>query len=247
MSQPSKPRMVVLGGGVCGLYAALRLLRRGAEVVLIEREERPGGLAAGAQHGGNWYDHGVHMLHAFDAEIFEDVRELMGDERLAVALDAKIRWAGSFYRYPLKFADMVGGIAPMTLLRCVSGLLAAHLREWVAPREAADAREALIQLYGKPLYAFFFEDFTGRYWGVPPNELSASFVRSKMPRLTAVDAIFKCLSLIGIRERQGRAVESALMEETLHYSAIGSEALPRALAAEVERLGGRVLCGSVPS
>ena len=31
---------------------------------------------------------------------------------------------------------------------------------------------------------FFFRDFTHRYWGFPPTELSATFVRSKMPRLS---------------------------------------------------------------
>ncbi len=50
------------------------------------------------------------MLHEFDKEIYEDIMEMMGDESIPVALDAKIRWAGSFYRYPPQFQDMIKGI-----------------------------------------------------------------------------------------------------------------------------------------
>lgn len=233
--------VAVLGGGPCGLYAALTLAKAGRRVTLIEKESVTGGLARGHKRGGNYYDLGVHMLHAFDQGVFETIKEIMGDERIEVPLNAKIKWAGSFYRYPLQFGDMVKGMNPFVLAHCCAGLLAYQTWYKLRPNPPKDAEEALIQLYGRPLYEFFFKEFTTRYWGFPPTELSATFITTKMPRLSAVDVIKKVLAKFGIKDKSVHAVESALSEEILHYSCKGAEAMPRLVVAEIERLGCRVI------
>lgn len=230
---------VVLGGGVCGLYAALTLLRNGENVTLLEKEAQAGGLAAGQRHGGNFYDLGVHMLHAFDQEVFEDCAAMMGDERVEVPLDARIKWAGRSYHYPLRGRDILSGIPLVTLFRCIVGLLVAELRGVFRSGEEQDAEEALIALYGVGLYEYFFEDFTERYWGHHPRDLSAQFVRRKMPRLSAFDWVKNFFEHLGLSKKADR-VEGALREEVLHYSESGSETLPRKMLEEVVRLGGRV-------
>ncbi len=236
----SQPGVVILGGGPTGLYAARRLVEKGVRVTLLEKESIPGGLATSHRRGENFYDMGVHMLHEFDEEIYHDILSIMGEESIPVPLSAKIRWAGSFYRYPLQFADMIRGIPFFTLVKCVTGLLASQTWFKIFPRKPKDAEEALQQLYGDPLYRFFFKDFTQRYWGFPTDQLSATFITSKMPRLTAVDVIKKVLAKVGIKDKNVHAVDSALLEETLHYSRTGAEAMPRHLARYIEEKGGRV-------
>lgn len=234
--------VVILGGGVCGLYAARVLSRAGVAVTVIEKGSLPGGLATSHKRGENYYDLGCHMLHEFDKEIYEDIMDLMGSESIPVALDAKIRWAGSFYRYPLQFQDMIRGIPLPILVFYTLGLFWAQFRKSVVPWIPKNAEEALKQLYGTPLYKFFFKDFTHRYWGIHPRELSATFITTKMPRLSAVDVIKKALGKVGMKDKGGmQAVDSALHEETLHYSRTGAEAMPRYIAGAVEQSGGKVI------
>jgi len=237
----SSDEIVVLGGGPCGMYAALTLAKAGKKVTLLEKEEVTGGLARGHRRGENFYDLGCHMLHAFDKEIFETIKGIMGEERIEVPLNATIKWAGNFYRYPLQFGDMVKGMPKVMLIRCSVGLLFYQFLNKINPKEPQNAEEALIQLYGKPLYRFFFKDFTENYWGFPTTELSATFITTKMPRLSAVDVLKKALGKFGLKEKQGEAVESALSEETLHYSRNGAEGMARCLAGEIEKLGCRVI------
>ncbi len=232
---------LVLGGGVTGLYAALTLARGGHPVLLLERKPQVGGLSTSIERDGNPHDFGVHMLHGHDAALRDDVLALMGAQAHPVALDARIRWRGHDFRYPLRFADLLHAMPPMELAAGIGGLLVAGvkkpLRLTPSPR---NAEEALIALYGAPLYRSFFADFTARYWGRPPRDLSASFVARKMPRLTAVDALRQALSAVGIKLPAPR-VESALTEETLYYSRRGAGALPEALAREIQRLGGEIV------
>ncbi len=232
-------KVLILGAGVCGLYAGLTLVRAGAEVLILEKEEKIGGLAAGFQFGKNTCDFGVHMLHAFHPEIFEDCAKLMGKERIEVALNARIKWGNSTYNYPLKFTDMLKAMPPVTLARCVTGLLLAEISNAKQRDDIHNAEDALIAFYGSPIYEYFFEEFTHRYWGIHPAQLSAEFIRRKMPRLSAVDILRKLIPLK--RNSKKELTDNALTQETLHYSRTGSETLPRSLAKEFQRLGGTIL------
>jgi len=240
MAVMRKKKVVVLGAGPCGLYAARVLTRNGHSVTVIDKNERPGGLATSFRYGQNWYDFGVHMFHSFDEEIFADIKTVMGEERIEVGLNAQIKWAGSAYRYPLQFQDMIKGIPIFKLCKQVFSLFGAQIRNYFFPWEAKNAEEALIQLYGKPLYEFFFKEFTHRYWELHPRALSATFITTKMPKLTAVDVLKKGFEKIGIKQR-ARSTESALAKETLHYSRNGAEAMPRCLAKAITQAGGQII------
>lgn len=58
----SVPRVVIVGGGVGGLSAALELKRRGAEVVLLERHPQVGGKASERAEGGWRWDEGPSIV-----------------------------------------------------------------------------------------------------------------------------------------------------------------------------------------
>jgi protoporphyrinogen oxidase len=236
----STPHIVILGGGPCGLYAARILALHNFQVTLIDKGENPGGLATSYRYGENWYDMGVHLLHAFDQEIFQDIKNLMGNERIEVELNAKIKWADSFFRYPLQFQDMIKGIPFFKLCRQVLALFSAQFKNFLAPQQPNNAEEALIQLYGKPLYKFFFEDFTHRYWEIHPKELSATFITTKMPKLTAVEIFKKGLEKIGVKDI-AKSTDSALTKETLHYSRSGAEAMPRRIEKALTTAGAKVI------
>ena len=228
---------------MCGLYAGLELSSAGVPVTVIERETSPGGLAAGFKRGQNYYDLGVHMLHGFDREILDRIRQLMGSESMPVELNAKIRWIGRDFRYPLQFKDMVSGVPPLVLARCITGLLVAEAKNRMNEAEPANAEEALIQLYGRPLYEFFFEQFTTRYWGTPCERLSAAFIKAKMPRLAIRDMVLNVLQKTGFINKPDFGVASALAKETLYYSPNGAEAMPRILAESICKAGGEMLLG----
>ena len=86
-SPPSRPHVVVLGAGVCGLYAARVLAAKGFAVTVLERDEVVGGLAAGRERRGNYYDFGVHHLHAFDTR--EPLKEIRNARAIFEVLEER--------------------------------------------------------------------------------------------------------------------------------------------------------------
>lgn len=58
----AEPHVVVVGGGLAGLGAALDLADAGARVTLLERRRRLGGLTWSYEHHGRWVDNGQHVF-----------------------------------------------------------------------------------------------------------------------------------------------------------------------------------------
>ena len=74
-------RVVIVGAGLAGLSAALRLVGAGREVTVIEREVIPGGRAGRLELGGYQFDTGPSVLTMPDliADAFDCVGERMED------------------------------------------------------------------------------------------------------------------------------------------------------------------------
>ena len=58
----SPPRVVVIGGGLSGISAALTLADAGSEVTLLERRQRLGGLTWSFWRNGLSFDNGQHVF-----------------------------------------------------------------------------------------------------------------------------------------------------------------------------------------
>ena len=75
-------RTAVLGAGALGLTIAYRLADQGHDVVVLEREQLPGGLAAGFEvEPGIWLDRFYHHLFESDLNAIALIKEIgLGDE-----------------------------------------------------------------------------------------------------------------------------------------------------------------------
>ncbi|MDE0187770.1 MAG: FAD-dependent oxidoreductase, partial [bacterium] len=58
----SPNRVLVVGGGLAGLAAAVEAVDRGANVTLLERRPRLGGATWSFQRRGIWFDNGQHVF-----------------------------------------------------------------------------------------------------------------------------------------------------------------------------------------
>ena len=73
---PSHHDVTVVGGGLAGMVAALRLLQRGLTVQILESTDRLGGKAGADQHGSHWDEHGWHLFPLWYLNIFALADEL---------------------------------------------------------------------------------------------------------------------------------------------------------------------------
>ncbi|MBI2756025.1 MAG: NAD(P)/FAD-dependent oxidoreductase [Chloroflexi bacterium] len=121
-------RIAVLGGGVLGLSAALRLAQAGQQVVVFEREPQLGGLAVGFKVGGSNLEKFYHHIFRTDRAMIRVIDEvglssrliwgkpvtsMLWDDRIA-DLDGPL----GFLKFPfLPLADRLRWIACLALLK----------------------------------------------------------------------------------------------------------------------------------
>jgi len=77
-------KVVVIGGGVAGVSAALDLARSGNEVVVVERSDRIGGLVASFEIGGTPLECFYHHVFPHEREIQQLIDEM--------GLSSKLEW-----------------------------------------------------------------------------------------------------------------------------------------------------------
>ena len=68
---------VIVGGGPSGLTLAYKLLEARKSVILIERDERIGGLAKSFSYDGNIFDLGPKRFHTDDNKVTEFISSIM--------------------------------------------------------------------------------------------------------------------------------------------------------------------------
>ena len=67
----ARPRIIVVGGGLAGLAAALCAAEAGMKVTLLERRHRLGGATWSFERNGIWYDNGQHVfLRCFESYLW---------------------------------------------------------------------------------------------------------------------------------------------------------------------------------
>ena len=225
MAQPTPPSVAVIGGGPMGLAIAYQLALEGCHPVLLEADDRLGGMAASFDFAGVAVERYYHFHCLSDTAFFELLRELN--------LQHLLRWqqtAMGFFLdgrlYPWGSAASVLGLRRLPLLSRLRYLLHAarclSLRDW---RHLDDipatqwlhswlGRKGYELLWAK-LFAYKFYQYT--------DSLSAAWIWSRIRR-------------IGQSRRW--------LKETLGYLEGGSERWIEALEHKIRQLGGEIRLSS---
>jgi len=193
------PHTVVIGGGICGLAAGLTLAERGQQVTVLEAQDFLGGLAATLRGTtGAGFDFGPHAYHARNQRVLDLFKEIAYDGFPARAKNVRIKFRGTYYKYPLEALDIAKSMSPFLVARAFADYSMEALRRKLRPRKLVSAEDWVVQAMGRTLYGLFFGPYTTKVWGIPPSQLAASFAQHRIPHISLIKVITSSL-------RKGRA------------------------------------------
>src|SRR5215831_11964568 len=188
--------LVVLGGGACGMSAALEALSHRARVTVLEREPRVGGLCGTQERDGFRFDFGGHRFLTRSSEIHALVRDLVGDDLLLRQRSSVILNGGRRYRYPLELDDVVRQFGLRRGGRAMGSYLAERGRTWLRSEPETTFRDWVTHRFGADLYATFFGPYTAKLWGIAPETISADWAAQRISLPSLFDV---ALRLCGVR------------------------------------------------
>ncbi len=219
MSNMANRRVVVVGAGIAGLSAALRLRQAGAQVTVFESSDRVGGRTSSETHDGYLYERGTQ----FFTSTYRNALGLIKEMGLQADLRTTSPWITVFHngrprRMP---SGMLFGVYALT-----SGLLSVRdlvrfirhtgSRRWPAPDNYSAWAE--------------YDDQDAASWSAPRLGRAAEYLLEPVLAGGAMQRI----------EETSRACALALLANTANGQskdltlAHGNDSLPRAMAARVD-------------
>lgn len=155
---------VILGAGLSGLATA-SVLRGGC--VVLEREDRPGGLARTECIGGHWFDHVLHLLYFNDAESEAAVDRFLDGEFAPCPPEAWVETSAGTARYPLQMN--LGSLERDSAVACIRDLA----RACYGPSNGnpRNLKEAYLRTFGQSLCDLFMFPFNRKLMQYPLDSL----------------------------------------------------------------------------
>jgi protoporphyrinogen oxidase len=228
--------VVMLGGGACGMSAALELVRNGARVTVLEREPRVGGLCGTHEHSGFRFDFGGHRFITGNPAIDALVRELVGEDLLDRERSSVVLNGGKSYRYPLQLDEVVRKYGAVQGGRAMLSYLGAAVRQRVRPHPEVSFRDWVTNRFGAELYGTFFGPYTEKLWGIAPETISADWASQRISLPSLADVAMR---LVGLARPSVRTYA-----RRYRYPRFGIGEIFERCAKEIERRGGSVETGA---
>ena len=227
--------VVVIGAGISGLSTAYELMRRGRDVVVLERQVVIGGNAISERLDGFLMEHGPSTINAAVPAALEVAREL---DLAASSVDLG---AGVRKRYLLDAGKLNGiSVHPLGFFACRYLSLPARLSllgEIMRPRRVSAAEETIDQFtrrrFGGEFARKVMEPLAA---GLFMGDSSALSVSAVFPRLVEFERKFGSVTRAVLHARRGRQPGRRLFSWP-----DGIATLPRRLA---QLLGARIHTGT---
>ncbi len=232
---PEASFTTIIGAGIAGLTAAVKLAEAGRPCLLLEREDRVGGLLRSFVLDDVIFDLGPHVLfldapgpaEAFLADV------LAGQPVIRRPFAFAIQAGGRFWKFPNHF----------DFFRYPNTYKAAALRAALKgrgplPPEPISAAFELSEKCGPDLYALLFRDLFAKKTLLSPAALHHHW-------LARVDRTVDNEKEPYVRRSKVEAVLSAIrrLRQTYTYPAVGLEDVARLLARRFLAAGGEIRTG----
>ena len=174
---------IILGAGLAGLTCAYELIRRGIQVLVLEKEDYVGGLAASGEIDGMYYDYGPHRFHSKKKPIIDFLQKLMGDNLIFQKRRSEICLDGRFFIYPLDTGNILRNMSKRVLARCFFDYILGRVQALLGAHADGSFESWVTRRFGKMLYRIFFGTYTQKVLGLPPSQISEDWAKERVSLL----------------------------------------------------------------
>ena len=228
---PSSDRVVIIGGGPAGLTAAYELAKLGRAAVVLEADNVVGGIARTVNYKGFLFDIGGHRFFSKWDEVNELWRDILGDKLLQRQRLSRIFHRKRFFFYPLEPVNVLIGMGLWESLL----IFASYLKARLFPARAEHTLEQWVRnRFGSRLYKAFFKTYTEKVWGIPCEEIHATWAAQRIKGLSLMSAIRHAFA-------DGKEQKVKSLISSFYYPERGPGQMWEMLTERLQQLGQAVL------
>jgi len=232
--------IVIIGGGIGGLYSAWKLLKKGYRVTLLERQNSLGGLSTSIPYNEYKMDIGPHFVtFPKESELTNEIKAIMSDYIIPIP-DIHKAYRAFFNnsvleKYPILF-EIIFKSGLNSFIQSFFSYFISKIKYKNKNFMFTSTEEYLIYNYGKYLYKTWFKPYLDFTYGT--DDVPLEIIKTKFPIMKFSD-IFK-----KIRKKTKKQVESKNSSVVDYcYFKYGIGTLPNTLSEKIKNLGGEIILG----
>ena len=175
-----KNKIIILGSGPTGLITAWKLLERGLNVLIIEKNSSSGGLCRSWKHNGFILDTGPHIFHTPEEELKKFWKLTFKDlliEGKFYCKNVKGEKFNEFYDYPFS-KEALNNFDTKTKKKIKTELLKCKNLE--KRFKAKNYKEYIDSFIGPTLRKMFYEKYPKKIWGVDTNKMTPDWAPNRI-------------------------------------------------------------------
>jgi protoporphyrinogen oxidase len=220
--------VLIIGAGPAGLAAAYELVRQNARPLVLEKGDKPGGIARTEVHRGYRFDIGGHRFFTKNDAVMKLWQTILDQGFMKVHRVSRIYYDGRFLDYPLNFFNALTRMGPTESLF----ILLSYLRAQIRPYPEEETFEQWVSnRFGRRLYKKFFAPYTAKLWGMPCHRIPADWARQRIKGLSLMAALSHALF--------GNQTAKSLIHE-FYYPEKGPGMMWEAFCEKITENGGHV-------
>lgn len=180
---------LVIGAGITGLAFAKRIAKTTSNYLVIEKNNRVGGLCKSFYQDGFIWDYGGHFLHFQNPTVKSELNTFLKSDRVAlVDKNTKIFYKNDYISFPFQYN--INELEKEEYSFCLKGLLEANnkkgnnFKEFVLNRYGKGICDAFLIPYNEKLYATKLENLDvnamGRFFPIQNIKTERDLLNKKM-------------------------------------------------------------------
>ncbi len=187
--------IIILGAGLAGLSAGLRLTRAGKSVAILEKGKRVGGLAQTVSHGDFHFDLGGHRFLTDNKDVELFVTGLLGEDLLRVPRKSRIYLGRKYVDYPLTPINAIFGLGLSNTINILIDYGREKVRNAIPGRkkEISSLKDWVVSNYGLTMFNLYFKEYSEKVWGINCQQISMEWVSKRIDGLSLWQAIVHAL------------------------------------------------------
>ncbi|MCI8374267.1 MAG: NAD(P)-binding protein [Lachnospiraceae bacterium] len=221
-------RYVILGGGLSAISTAFFLQDRDdvEEILILEKEDVPGGLCRSIKKGKYIYDIGPHILFSKDKEMLSLMLEVL-EEKSTLRRSNQIIYKGRYVQYP--FENDLSKLPKEDLDYCVAHFASNPYENY----EAENMLQFFLKTFGEGITNTYLRPYNEKIWKYDPGFMDTQMV-DRIPKPTHEEIM---------RSAAGETVDGYVHQ--LYFSYPSSGGIEAVVQGFIKKLGMkcRISCG----
>ena len=229
-------KLIVVGGGIGGLFASWKLLQQGYKVTIIERQNFLGGLSTSIKKNNCYIDIGPHYISVEKtSDIYEDICCLVNQENIIELSSIHKSYKSYFQNNVLDSPPRLSNIVKNNKNSLVKSLFKEIVTKRKKISKNISSDEYLISLYGEEIYNSWCKPILIQNYGeIPPIET----IKNLFEPIT----IKKTLNYLNKTQKNSENQTSIIDTNDLDcYFNNGMGSIIDSLEKQISDLGGKII------